>query len=378
MRRRIGRKRLEIALLASVAVVSGCGGDTTAPNATGIVFNVTTNGTDIDTDGFTVAVDGQSQTLPANGKLSVTVAPGTHTIAVSGFAFNCDLVSAPHSADVTRGNTTTVVVVASCAPYLRNAIVYVSEEFDGAVMAMRADGSRTVRLTNDPPAYAAPSVSPDGQTIAVAYFDTAWDAIYTLDRFGKGRTKLIGGGKLDGTPAWSPDGKQLAFRRAITTPSGDAGRIFIVNRDGTGLRQLTPDPQPGDATDYTYDSDPSWSADGKRILFWRMSELCFINADGTGLVSTGIIVSAPSWSRDGTHITYANSGVWVMDMNLEPQRITTGHDDMPRWSPDGTEIVFVRDENGVFQLYKVRADGSSEVKLSTSPKSDVWPSWSPD
>lgn len=65
-------------------------------------------------------------------------------------------------------------------------------------------------------------------------------------------------------------------------------------------------------------------------------------------------------------------------MNLVPQRITTGHDDMPRWSPDGTQIVFVRDVDGVFQLYKVRADGSAEVKLSTSLKSDLWPSWSPN
>lgn len=374
----IGGQQLAIALLGSIALVSGCGGDATGPKATAIVFNIKTTGSDIDADGFTVAIDDHSQMLPANGNLSVTVTPGTHTIAVSGLAFNCDLISVPPSAYVTLGRGTRVDVVASCTPYLRNAIVYISEEFDGAVMAMRSDGSRSVRLTNDPPSYAAPAVSPDGQTIAVAYFDTAWDAIYTLDRFGKGRTKLIGGGKFDGTPAWSPDGKMLAFRRAIATPYGDAGRIFIVNRDGTGLRQLTPNPQPGDATGYTYDSGPSWSADGKRILFWRMSELTFINVDGTGLVSTGIIVSAPSWSRDGTHITYANSGVWVMDMNLVAQRITTGHDDMPSWSPDGSRLVFTRDENGVFQLYTVRADGSGETKLSTSPKSDVSPSWSPN
>lgn len=368
------------ALLGCVALVSACGGnasDATAPNPTTIEFNVTTTGVDIDPDGFAVAVDGQSGILPLNGSLSITVTPGPHTIGFSGVAFNCDLVGAPSSTNFARGTNTRVNIQVSCTPYLRNTIVYTSDEFDGAVMAMRSDGSRRVRLTNDPPAYAAPAVSPDGQTIAVAYYDTAWDAIYTLDRFGKGRTKLVGGGKSVGDPAWSPDGRKLAFRSAVTTPIGDFGRIFVVNRDGTGLRQLTPDPKPFDNPNYVYDQAPSWSPDGTRILFWRMGELSFINLDGTGLVSTGIIGSEPSWSRDGTHIAYANSGIWVMDMSFIPHRINTQAADMPRWSPDGSQLVYQRDEGGVFQLYKMGADGSGVTKLSTSLKSDTWPSWSP-
>src|SRR4051812_739087 len=378
----VGRFVLAIALPGSVALVSACGGDSTGPQPTTgtIEFNVTTTGIDIDADGFTVDVDGQSHLLPANGSLSIRVPPGTHALAVSGFAFNCDLGEAPASADVTLGTTTSVAVQASCAPFLRNTILYTSEEFGGAVMAMRSDGSRRVRLTTDQSVYAAPAVSPDGQRIAVAY--GSWDGIYTLDRFGQSRTQLVGGGNFDGEPAWSPDGTKLVFRRLVHRAFGDVGRIFIVNRDGTGLRQLTPEPT--DNTRNPYDADPSWSPDGTRVLFARSGEMSFINVDGTGLAPTGVFGDSPQWSRDGTHIAYqsingGNEGIWVMDMSLSPHQLTTPvqADQMPRWSPDGSQLAFARVEGGVSQLYEMRTDGTGVTKLSTSLKSDAWPSWSP-
>jgi len=374
--------RIETALLLSATLLSACGGgDSTAPPTTGTLeFNVVTTGVDIDADGFALSVDGQPQVLPANGTVSFSALPGNHSLSVSGFAFNCDLTAAPTSTNVALGKTTRVDVQATCTPYLRNTIVYTSEEFGGAVMAMRPDGSRRVQLTTDQSVYAAPAVSPDGQTIAVAF--GAWDGIYVLDRFGKGRTKLIGGGSFDGTPAWSPDGTKLAFRRLVHRLYGDVGRIFVVNRDGTGLRQLTPEPT--NNNENPYDGDPSWSPDGTRVLFSRSGEMSFINLDGTGLVSTGVIGDSPSWSRDGTHITYqsingGNEGIWVMDMSFTPHQITTPvqADQMPRWSPDGSQLVFARVEAGVFQIYKMKPDGSGVTKLSTSLKSDAWPNWSP-
>jgi Tol biopolymer transport system component len=376
--------RLGIAAILLTAALAACGGDSTAPPTTGTLeFNVVTTGVDIDADGFTLDVDGQPRVLPANGTVSFSALPGAHTLSIiSGFAFNCDLTSAPgSSANVVLATTTRVDVRADCTPYLRNTILYTSEEFGNAVMAMRSDGSRRVQLTPNQSFYAAPAVSTDGQSIAVAY-GGPWDAIYALDRFGKGLTKLIGGGNFDGTPAWSPDGTKLAFRRQVHGPYGDVGRIFVVNRDGTGLRQLTPEP-----TDNTnpYDGDPSWSPDGTRLLFSRSGEMSFINADGTGLASTGVIGDSPSWSRDGTHIAYqsingGNDGIWVMDMSFTSHQLTTPvqEDQMPRWSPDGSQLAFARVVGGLSQIYRINADGSGLTKLSTSTKSDTWPTWSPN
>jgi Tol biopolymer transport system component len=376
--------RLGIALILLTAALAACGGDSTAPPPTTgtLEFNVVTTGVDIDADGFTLDVDGQPRILPANGTVSFSALPGSHSVSISGFAFNCDLTAAPTSANVALAKATRVDVQATCTPYLRNTILYTSEEFGGALMAMRPDGSRRVQLTPNQSFYAAPALSPDGQTIAVAH--GSWDAIYALDRFGNGLTKLIGGGNFDGSPAWSPDGTKLAFRRLIHGPYGDVGRIFVVNRDGTGLRQLTPEPT--DSNRNPYDDYPSWSPDGTRVLFSRAGDgISFINADGTGLSSTGVIGDSPSWSPDGIHIAYqsingGNEGIWVMDMSFTPHQLTTPvqEDQMPRWSADGSQLAFARVESGVFQIYRMKADGSGVTKLSTSTKSDVFPTWSPN
>ena len=248
------RRSFGIASLLLGSVLSACGGDSTSPPTTGTLeFNVVTTGVDIDPDGFLLTVDGgQPRTIPANGSLSISALPqGGHTLSISGLALNCDVNTVPASAGVVAGQTTPVVVQASCTPFLRNAIVYLSNQFGlGEVMVMRPDGSRSERLTTDQALYTEPAVSPDGQSIAVgARVGGGFNGIYLLDRFGKGRTLLVSHAG-SGAPAWSPDGTKLSFSGTLPGPYGEYGRIFVVNRDGTGLRQLSPEVP---ANEYKYD-----------------------------------------------------------------------------------------------------------------------------
>jgi Tol biopolymer transport system component len=376
------RYQRDIALLLLGTALSACGGDSTAPSPTGLDFNIVTSGVDIDADGFRLTIDGGSpQIIPANGTLNISSRPGTHTLAIDGLAFNCDVTAAPGSADVAQGKTTRVDVQASCTPYLRNAILYISQEFGlDEVVAMRPDGSRKVRLTNDGVNFCAPVVAPDGQSIAVAAgpLPGGSDGIFLLDRFGKGRVKVVNRSTADGAPAFSPDGTKIAFLSVNSGPSGNYGRVYIVNRDGTGVRQLTPD-------DFTFDIGVSWSPDGTRLVCSRNGVLFLINADGSGLVSTGVSGSDPAWSPDGTRIAYesvngGNDGIWVMDMSFTPHRLTqpVQADQMPKWSPDGLQIVFERAESNVFHLYRMNADGSGAIKLTSTPQGETWPTWSPN
>ena len=362
----------------------GGGGDSTAPPTTGTLeINVSTTGVDFDADGFLLTMDGGApQVIPANGILTLSsLPPGNHTLAVSGLAFNCDVAAAPTSASISLGNSTRVDVQASCTPYLRNAIVYISEQFvPPEVMVMRADGSRQQRLTSDSWAYASPVVSPDGQSIAV-HSARNGGGIYLLDRFGNGVRTLVSRSNWDVDPAWSPDGTRIAFESGITGPVGFYTRIFIVNRDGSGLRQLTPE-----TTDYTSDYGPSWSPDGTRLVFSRFGELTIINPDGFGLTSLGIPGAYPAWSPDGTQIAYdlrvdGIRAIYLADANgTNVRRITTPAegDDMPRWSPDSRQLVFSRVEGGMFHLFKVNADGTAVTKLSTVAQHETWANWSPN
>jgi Tol biopolymer transport system component len=376
------RYKTGIALLLLSTVLSACGGDSTAPPTTGTIdFNIVTTGVDIDADGFLLTVDGGlPQVIAANATLTMSALPGSHTLAISGLAFNCDVTAAPASADVALARITTVDVRASCTPYLRNAILYVSDQFGkGEVMVMRPDGSRSERLTTDQAGYADPVVSPDGQSIAVSSpVGGDWNGIYLLDRFGKGRTTLVSHSG-SGAPTWSPNGTKLAFSGTLPGPYGAYGRIFIVNQDGTGLRQLSPEVA---AADYKYDTGSSWSPDATRLVFARMGMLFLINADGTGLDSTGVSGMHPAWSPDGTQIAYGGinngDGIWAMNMSFTPRRLTipVQQDEWPGWSPDGLQLVFQRVESNVHHLYKISADGNGAARLTNVPQNEYGPSWS--
>lgn len=264
---------------------------------------------------------------------------------------------------------------------LRNVIIYTTEEFGlPEVAIVRPDGSGRRRLTTDGRGYAAPVVSPDGRRIAVATWFEGIVGIGLMNSDGSGLTRLVAR-NFDGAPAWSPDGAQIAFRSMNDGPFDSYGRIYIINVDGTGLRQLTPD-SPPDA--YTTDEGPTWSPDGSKIAFSRFGVLHVINADGTGLTAfdTPELAGYPDWSPDGTRIAYqgdATQDIYVRNADgTNPVRLTTDprQENMPRWSPDGQRLVFARVVDFAFQLFIIGADGTGEVKLSATAASEGWPHWS--
>jgi Tol biopolymer transport system component len=171
---------------------------------------------------------------------------------------------------------------------------------------------------------------------------------------------------------WSPDGRRIAFsaRRGREAMSD----IYVVNADGTGLRQLTDDPA-GDST-------PAFSPDGRRIAFVSdrdgLHQLYVMDADGTHqsrLTRGESRLFNPQWSPDGRRIVYyAEKGdrkdqVWVMDADGSNPKLLTngvGHNIFPAFSPDGRSIIFCskRDDAERASVYVMSADGSGLRKLS--------------
>ena len=269
---------------------------------------------------------------------------------------------------------------------LKGEIVYSSDQFGASeLMAVRPDGSERRRLTTDGRGYLAPDISPDGRRIAFVRPENGRFVVYVMNADGSGVIQLVERSSFDGSPAWSPDGAQIAFRSENPGPFGSYGRIFLVNVDGTGLHQLTPEVSPGD---YVYDDGARWSPDGSRILFTRNGALHVINRDGTGLASLTPLATDdrswyPDWSPDGSHIAYgslsASQNLRVRNADgSNPTTLTTGsaQENNPKWSPDSRRLVFCRAVNGVFQLFVINADGTGEHRLSGSAASECPASWS--
>jgi Tol biopolymer transport system component len=159
----------------------------------------------------------------------------------------------------------------------------VGNDRDGDVFVVHVDGSGLLNLTRNPAMDHSATWSPDGRRIAFVSYRDGHPAIYVMNADGAAQRKLTRTPHGEGSPAWSPDGRKIAFVRwPLTRPPRKWGRdeeVYVVNVDGTGLRNLTRSPG--------RDTQPVWSPDGRTIGFvsWRdgNSEIYVTNANGSGL-----------------------------------------------------------------------------------------------
>ena len=237
------------------------------------------------------------------------------------------------------------------------------------------------------------SYSPDGRYLAVADKTAAaepWRIFLIAVETGDKRplTSPPAGLYGDECPAFSPDGKSLAFGRTLGFGAKD---IYIVPVSGGEPRRIT--------FDNAQTFGLTWTADGREIVFssLRNGGINLWRVPVAGGVVTRVEVSAqslyhPVISRQGnrlaaTQILAADSDIWRVQIasptgqRAAPARLiaSTKHDNNPQYSPDGQRIVFSSRRSGNSEIWVCDHEGRNSIQLTNmGVLYNGNPHWSPD
>ncbi|MEZ4519259.1 MAG: hypothetical protein R3C44_21365 [Chloroflexota bacterium] len=212
-----------------------------------------------------------------------------------------------------------------------------------------ADGRGRTQLTQVPINSAWPDWSPDGRSLVFVRYDEQGSVkVATLDIASGQLTTIAEMTDIVNSPRWSPDGQRIAF----TTPDMDPEQlyfdIFVVDRDGQNLTNLTQTPELSEFY-------PAWSPDGLQIVYEADNGLEIMDADGQNshrLPGTPAYATAPDWSPDGQAILYTdwNNTLYTIPPTGGVSKLIMHDVFNARWSPDGTSILFTGTGGGIFRV----------------------------
>jgi TolB protein len=219
----------------------------------------------------------------------------------------------------------------------------------GGIWVMRADGTHKRPVLDGPTNDASASWAPGGRTIVFVRskgFDRSRLMKYSL-RTETTRPITAGTGRFPVAtdPAWSPDGRRIAFVGSQRERVGQGQELFTIHPNGTGLKRITFTPN-------RWETGPDWSPDGRRLVYGGGpvstcdASLYTINPDGTNRrrVHAGCRFIQPVWSPNGRKIAAARDAgditppptVWIMSPDgSQPRPLVQG--ESPDWSPLGAK-----------------------------------------
>jgi TolB protein len=225
---------------------------------------------------------------------------------------------------------------------LGGSVVYASNQNGGVfdLFLFIFEGQRLLRLTDHIGNVVSPSFSPDGNKILFANRAAEGPtSLWTIDNTGENADLLYSGPNTIVAADWAPVGNRIAFAMAVDQP--DSYEVFIMNDDGTDVRQLTRGlPGIGGSLD--------WSPDGRHLLLY----------------------AGPAGDKN----------IFLVDVEAETaaQLTNGGNNAACSFSPDGQWIAFnsLRN-NDQADIFIMRPDGSDVRQVTNDPEPDWQPQWEP-
>ena len=212
---------------------------------------------------------------------------------------------------------------------------------------------------------------------------TTFTHLFVVNADGTGMRQITADSLNDRLPRWSPDGTKIVFVRVYTN-TFDSANVSLINADGTGMLRLTND---------IGDDTPSWSPDGSQIAYQHDDmfhlTLQIMGSDGTNPQ----VLMIPDSTNSAREITFTPQGTLLGDdfEGIDLQLSTTAtrltrilslypiYGAAPRLSPDGSRIAFSwfgPNASHSPYIYTVRSDGSDMKQLTYG--NETSPVWSPD
>jgi TolB protein len=243
-----------------------------------------------------------------------------------------------------------------------------------------ADGEGGQVALNSPEPIISPAWSPDGKELAYVSFESQKAVVYTQEVASGKRRAIANFRGSNSAPAWSPDGQQIA----LTLSREGGSQLYVMSRSGEGLRRLT--------NTTAIDTEPCWSPDGKAIYFVsdrggspQVYRMPAGGGNAERVTFSGAYSISPAVSPDGrtlAYITRQGNAFKLQTMDLSgggtPQTLTdTTDDESPSFAPNGRLIIYATRAGGRDVLMTTTLDGKIKARLVSTTADVREPVWGP-